>query len=282
MDEPETSPAGTPASKQSEAPGTAQHDTVPADPLRELAAAWAKDPKAEPAGKPAGEKPAAKDAPLKSFNDLAGKLGMKLEDLYKLEVADSKTGKKYTVEGLKGLLAEQDDHTVRSLQFEEKVRCKEADFTRAELELREQLASLPPDAIKPEALAKIRQSLNGKITLERQRTLEAIPEWADETVRTTELKGIVEHLEGYGLPAHFLLKNYEAGAVRFVRDSWKRAESIRKALESVAERKTPTPGTSKVRDKPAKPAAVSPSTSYDRAVSDFGNAIAAAAASRQR
>lgn len=281
MDEQENSPATTPASKQSEAPGTAQHETVQAGPLRELAAAWAKDPKAEPAGKPAGEKPAAKDTPLKSFNDLAGKLGMKLEDLYKLEVADSKTGKKYTVEGLKGLLAEQDDFTVRSLQFDEKVRRKEADFTRAEQELEAVLKSLPPDAIKPEALAKVRRSREERVTLERQRTLEAIPEWGDETVRNTELKGIVEHLESYGLPAIFLLKNFEAGAVRFVRDSWKRAESIRKALESVTERKTPTPGASKVQDKKPKPAP-SPSTSYDRAVSDFGNAIAAAAGSRQR
>ncbi|HET7135172.1 MAG TPA: hypothetical protein VFJ25_04570 [Casimicrobiaceae bacterium] len=276
MDEQESSPAT--AAQPDNSPGTATDDVR--DPLRALADSWDAE-KGKSAGKPAdGEgapPPTAKDKPPKSFNDLAGKLGIKLEDLYKLEVADSKTGKKYTVEDLKGLLAEQDDFTVRSLQSEERLRRKEADFVRAEGELQTLLASLPANAVKPEVLAKVRQSREQKLDVERKRALEAIPEWGDETVRGTELKAIAEHLSDYGLPESFLLANFSAPLLRFVRDSWKRAESIRKALESVTERKSPTPGKSRTQDKAAKPRANgSASTSYDRAVSAFGETINAA------
>lgn len=283
MDEQENSQAGTPASKQSEpAPGTAQQ-IVPVDPLRELAAAWAKDPvQADPPGKAAGDPPAAKGKPPKSFNDLAGMVGLELDALYKLPVADAKTGKKYTVEELKAIAAKQDTIEVRSLQLDERVRRKEADFTRKELELEDLMAALPVDALKPEALKKVKDARIARVTAERQRMLEAIEPWGDENTRNTELKAMTEHLAEYGIPEAFLLRHFDANVMRFVRDAWMRAESIRKALELVEERKSPTPGKSKSQDsKPAKGASKGgPETSYDRAVSDFGNAIAKAAGGR--
>lgn len=205
-----------------------------------------------------GEKGAAagdgqKKAKPKKFNDLAGTLGMELDDLYKLEIAAGTDGTPVTVEQLKDLHAKQDDFTLRELQFEEQRQVKEGELIRAQDELRELMAALPEKAIKPEVLERLRKKRDETQTLERGKTLEAIPEWRDEKRRTEDIRGMVEHLKGYGFPENYLQSVFNHRSLKYIRDNWLRETRIRRALESVKSGKpnptTTTPATGKAPKK---------------------------------
>ena len=185
---------------------------------------------------------------------LANALKMDPAELYKITVPSSREGAEpYTLGKLKDLAAEHDDFTVRSLALEEQYRERQAEVVRAEQELQAIMATLPPDAIKPEARVKLQEKRNAVLSVERQRVLTAIPEWRDADVRTSEMEQIIEHLKDYGFPETYLTSVFDHRTLRYVRDNWRREKQIRAALEKVAERKDSTPPKSKrgATDKPA-------------------------------
>src|SRR5690606_25311843 len=100
------------------------------------------------------------------------------------------------------------------------------------------LSSLPPSAIKPEVLEVARQKHAQALRMERQKTLEVIPEWQDESRREEELTGIVDHLNDYGFPKNYLETVYDHRTMRYIRDNYLREQRIRKALGQVKEVKT--------------------------------------------
>lgn len=190
---------------------------------------------AEDAGAPAeGEqgKSGKPDKPTR-FNDLASVAGLKLEDLYKLEISQAEDGTPVTIENLKDHYVKQTDLTLHELEFEEHRTKKEAELIRAQEEMRELMAALPEKAIKPEVLQRIRQKHDAQITLERQRTLEVIPTWKDEKVRTADIEGMSEHMAQYGYPVDYLERVADHRQIKYIRDNWQRELRIRKALEKV-------------------------------------------------
>lgn len=198
------------------------------------------EPKGEPKGKPT------------KFNDLAERLGVELDDLYKLEVAASKDGSPITVEMLKDAHAKQDDLTVRELAFEERVSKREAELTRAQTEMTELMSQLDPKAITPQVREKIRAKVEASQARERELILETIPEWRDEKVREPELAGMVEHLKDYGISEHFLSATMNHKLFRMVRDAYRLKQRVSKALAGVEGVKKPsTTGKSKPTGAPA-------------------------------
>ncbi len=141
------------------------------------------------------------DAAPTKFNELAGKLGIKLDDLYKLEVSQAEDGTSVSVENLKDYFTERVDYSMREIEFEERKTKSESDIMQAQEELRELMAALPEKAIQPEVLQKVRAKHDAQATLERKRTLDVIPEWQDQEIRTADLTGMSEHLKQYGYPA---------------------------------------------------------------------------------
>lgn len=185
------------------------------------------------AGAPEGDaRGSDEDRPTK-FNDLAGKLGLELDALYKLEVSQAEDGTPVTVEHLKDHYAKQGDLTLRELEFEERRTKQESELMQAQEDLRELMASLPEKAIKPEVLQKVREKHDAQMNLERKRTLEVIPEWNDEDVRTRDIEGMAEHLKQYGYPANQLERIADHRQIKYIRDNWQREQRIRKALEKV-------------------------------------------------
>lgn len=180
-----------------------------------------------------GDASGSEEAALTKFNDLAGKLGLELEDLYKLEVSQATDGSPVTVENLKDHYARQDDIDLRELEFEERRTQHEAEMMRAQEELREIMAALPEKAIKPEVLQKVREKHEAQVRLERQRALELIPEWKDEKTRTADIEGMVEHLQQYGYPVNYLERVADHRQIKYIRDNWLREKRIRAALEKV-------------------------------------------------
>lgn len=192
------------------------------------------------------------EAAPKKFNDLAGKLGLELDDLYKLEISQAEDGTPVTVENLKDHYAKQVDVSMREIEFEERRTKQETDLLQAQEELRELMDSLPPGAIKPEVLQKVREKHDKQVQLERNRTLEVIPEWQDQQTRIADIEGMAEHMKQYGYPVDYLERVADHRQIKYIRDNWRRETRIRQALEKVrAGKPNPT--------KPSKPANKAPS-----------------------
>lgn len=180
-----------------------------------------------------GEERGSEEPKPTKFNDLAGKLGLELDDLYKLEVSQAEDGTPVTVENLKDYYGKQADLSLREIEFEERRTKTEADLMQAQQELRELMAALPEKAIKPEVLQKVRDKHDAQMKLERKRTLEVIPEWSDEKKRTADLEGMSEHLKQYGYPTDHLERVADHRQIKYIRDNYLREQRIRKALEAV-------------------------------------------------
>jgi hypothetical protein len=197
--------------------------------------------------------PARKPKKPKTFADLAAAASVDVDSLYSIEVPSSRAGEKpYTLGQLKDLMKERDDFALASLKLEEDRRAHDRDKVNAEQELNEMLEAVPADQLKPESVKKIRDKLEAKRAKARAEILEAIPEWQEPIARESELKAITEHLKGYGIPHTFVLANLDPKVMRFIRDSWRRAEMVRKALEAVEVRRGKTPGRSRKGGEPRK------------------------------
>lgn len=203
----------------------------------------------EPAAQNAASDNPGDDTPAapKKFNDLAERTGLDLDTLYKLELHTAEDGTPVTIETLKDRYTADTGLTVREMEFEERKTREEGAILQAQEQLRELMAALPERAIKPEVLQKLRDNHEAKIAVERQRTLEIIPEWQDEARRTADIEGMAAHLERYGYPPTHLGQIADHRQLRYIRDNWQRELRIRKALEAVKAGK-PNPTT---RQKPA-------------------------------
>lgn len=173
-----------------------------------------------------------KNAKPVKFNDLAEATGLELDDLYKLElnVGDGET---ITVEELKALKGEQDDLTVRQLEIEEDHATKSADLRKAQNELAEIVAALPEGSVNAKTLEKVRERQAARVEIEQRKMLESIPSWSDADARAGDLAGMAQHLESFGFPPDHLSNVIDHRLMVFVRESYKREQRIRKALERV-------------------------------------------------
>lgn len=186
-------------------------------------------------------KPKTGDAKAKpkALKELAERLQLAPEDLYAIEVPMAE-GKSLSIGKLKDAAAAQEQLTVRELAFEERVSKQEAEWTRAQQELNTLMSHIDPKAIKPELREKVRQQVESDLKREREAVLKAIPEWQNETVRETELAGIVEHLKDFGIHESFLTATMNHKLFRLVRDAYLRKVRTEKALAQVIEVKKPS------------------------------------------
>jgi len=208
------------------------------------------EPQEQAPGGDTGDASGSDDAAPTKFNDLAGKLGMELDDLYKLEVAQAEDGTPVTIENLKDNHSKQEDFSLREIEFEERRTTQEAELMQAQEELRELMAALPEKAIRPEVLQKVREKHDAQLTLERKRTLEVIPDWQDSETRTADIEGMAEHLKQYGYAGNYLERVADHRQIKYIRDNWQREQRIRTALAKVKAGK-PNPTS---RQKPASKA----------------------------
>ncbi len=187
------------------------------------------------------------------FNDLAGANDLELDDLYKLTVTLD-DGKEMSIEALKDLGHTQDELALREVEWAEKKAEQEQKLTRAQNELAELAQALPEGSINPDVLAKIRGRNEERVVQERQRTLEAIPEWADEQTRTKDLVGMVDYLEGFGFPKDHLANVVDHRMFKLIRDGYQREQRIKAALAKVTSKPEPAGSTTVVGKSPSKTA----------------------------
>lgn len=199
----------------------------------------------------AAEKP-SNAKPLKALSDLAERLEVKPESLYAIEIPMS-DGTTMPLGKLKDAAAAARDLETDRFKFEESRSQRESDLLRAQSELQELVAALPKTALKPEILEVLRTRHENTLKRERSRTLEAIPEWQDETRREQDVSGMVEWLKSYGFPENYLASVYDHRAVRFIRDNWQRAMRVQKAMEQLERQRSRTPSKGSAQGKSPAP-----------------------------
>jgi hypothetical protein len=206
---------------------------------------------------------ASKAKPIEGLKDLAERLELKPEDLYKVKVPMA-NGESLTLGEIKDLAAGSGDLTEREMRFEEDRSRREGELLRAQSELQTLIAALPKGAIKPEVLEAVQARHTATLKRERELTLDVIPEWRDEAKRTEEITGMIEHLKGYGFPENYLGTLTDHRSLRYVRDNWRREQRVRKALEQVGKGAPPATGKSKPSGRaPALPAPTRPTKGSD-------------------
>jgi hypothetical protein len=232
----ESSEQSAGAESQSQAPGpgaeAGNNVSIPSG-MRALGELLQAGEPGQPGGEEDQESGSEEKTDLIKFNDLAGKLGMDLDALYKLQITSSEDGEPVTIEALKDMHKERSDFDLAKLEWEERRTMQEQDLTRAKAELHELMQMLPEKAIKPEVLERIRDRTAAQTALERKKTLEVIPEWKDAKTREADITGMAEHLQGYGFPVNYLEQVVNHQQLKYIRDNWLREQRVRKALESV-------------------------------------------------
>lgn len=186
---------------------------------------------------PAGEtqrKPA-----IKTVAELLETAGLTAEDFWKLEFRDGKegVGETHALGRLKDMLTQESDLETRSFKFEENRVRQENELVRARTDLQAIVASLPRDAIKPEILERVRSERARYEQAEAERTLEAIPEWADEARRDQDRAGMAAHLAEYGYGEHHLDAIVDHRMLKYVRDNWDRKVRVDRAMGKLIEKK---------------------------------------------
>lgn len=223
----------------------------------------------ETAPKPAeGESP-QKSAP-ETLNDLAEKLGVKVEDLYGIKFSAAGNGESHTLGELKDMLAAQSDFQTRTLEFEERRVQSENELLRAKQDLQAIVGLLPKDAIKPALLERVRAEHERYREVEGQRTLAAIPSWKDEQARTTDRAGMVKHLSAYGYGEQHLDAIVDHRMLKYIRDNWQREDRVNAALARSKEVKPSQPAKTSVPHKPKPGPRVGPASPLNEKVAAIG------------
>jgi hypothetical protein len=183
-------------------------------------------------GKPKDKGPKAKP---KTIAEAAERLGLKLEELYGLEVsvADGNDAEKFTVGALKDAMKERTDHKLEQIRWGEEKANQEGELMRSRNELTELMQLLPPGSLKPEVLAKVREKHDATLKLERERIFQVIPEWKDEAKRGADLDAMREHLERSGFPKGYLNNVSDHKTFRYIRENMLREQRITQALALV-------------------------------------------------
>jgi hypothetical protein len=170
---------------------------------------------------------------VNKFNDLAGKLGIELNDLYNLEVSLSEDGEPVTIEQLKDSYKGKASYELEQAEWEERKLDQERELMRAQNELTEILSMLPKNAVKPEVLEGIRSRHSKQVAEEKRLTLEVIPEWKNEDKRLEEISGMSEQLVGYGFPPNYLEQVVSHKQLKYIRDNYLRKLRMDKAIAAV-------------------------------------------------
>jgi len=191
--------------------------------------------------------------PPKTLNELAERTGIKVEDLYAIEIPASEDGgESQTFGKLKDLAAGESDYAGRELELTERRVKFGNDQAKARAELEIVLKSLPEGAIKPEVLAKARKEREVMLDREAARVLDVIPEWSSDDTRRADLAGIGEHMEQYGFEKGHIDQIADHRMLRYMRDNFNRMKLVEKALAGVKPVK-PVP-----KSRSAQPARLTP------------------------
>lgn len=173
------------------------------------------------------------NAPLETFDQVAKRLKVKPEDLYKVRIAMKDGAEPVTIGELKDRVGELVEHDRRVLEFDNRRIKQEGEIISARQEFRTLLELLPKEAITPALIEKVRRIHTEQMSQEVTRLKEVVPEWQDQKTYQQEFGEIQKYLGRWGFDATILNTLTDHRALKFVRDSWLRDKRIEAALVKV-------------------------------------------------
>lgn len=182
---------------------------------------------------------AERQEPVKpqSIAEVAERLGLKVEDVYALEIPLAGDGSKITIGKLKDQIEDVKLLEVNRLKFEEERVQFEAGATRAKDELATIVSKLK-EAIPAKHFETLmeagRAEHTAKLNEQRAKVFEYIPEWNDRDTLAREVAEIDAFLEPYfGKKAFAQFNN--AKMIKLLRDVTKREQRVRQAISKMTE-----------------------------------------------
>lgn len=173
--------------------------------------------------------------PPQTVEALSKRLGLKPEQVYAIKVPMPNGAEALTLGDMKDRVAELVDLDTREMQFDQRRIRQEGDLLRAQAEMRDIMALLPPDVVQklPGLTEKVRKRHVETQTRERQLTLQHIPEWQDEKRCTQDMQGMIEFVGEWGFDESFLGTVVDHRAMKFIRDMYLRDQKIKNAMKGV-------------------------------------------------
>lgn len=190
--------------------------------------------------------------PPESMDDLSKRLGFKPEQIYNVKIPLADGAEPLTIGQMKDRVGELVDLETREAQFEQHRVRAEGELLRAQTEVRNLLAMIPKEQIRPEIVNKLRQQHDENMVRERRLTMENIPQWKDEQRRAEDLQGMIEFMREYAFEDSFLSTVHDHRAIKFIRDMYLRDKRIKAALAKVT---TPEQNGQRTSSKTKKPPA---------------------------
>ena len=166
-----------------------------------------------------------------SLSAIAEKLGIKVKDLYKVEIPMGGDGETMTLGALKDLAAEAGDLTTARAEIEESKTANGNEIMAARAEM-SQMITMMGGAVTPELLQRARSEMNLMAERERRATLEAMPEWKDKDTFAREREAIHTHLRGYGFSQSELSNVHDHRLLKMIADATRDRGKIRGALDN--------------------------------------------------
>lgn len=220
------------------------------------------------------ETPDDPSKPVDSLDRMMKRYNLTQEQVYDIKVPMKNGAEALTIGQLKDKIEDLVTFETDVTEFEERRVRQEGELLRSQNEIRDLLASLPKDAIKPEVLEKLRNKQELTTRREKQLTLEIIPDWRDEKKRAADVDLMQGILSDYGFDEGFLNSVVDHRAVKLIRDYARMTARIRKSLEQVRDPKklgVRPSGKSKAAQKPSnsKRQRASSSVTQDDKIRDY-------------
>lgn len=171
--------------------------------------------------------------PPETLEALSKRLGFKPEQVYNVKIPLADGAEPLTIGQLKDRVGELVNLETRETQFEQRRMHVEGELLRSQTEIREILAMIPKEHIRPEVVNKIRKRHDENMAFERRMTLEHIPEWRDEKKAGEDLQGMIEFTKRWGFDQTFMATVHDHRAIKFIRDMYLRDKRIQAALAKV-------------------------------------------------
>ncbi len=173
--------------------------------------------------------------PPQTVEALTKRLGLKPEQVYAIKIPMPNGAEALTLGDMKDRVAELVDLDTREMQFDQRRIRQEGDLLRAQAEMRDIMALLPPDVVQklPGLTEKVRKRHVETQTRERQLTLQHIPEWQDEKRCTQDMQGMIDFVGEWGFDESFLGTVVDHRAMKFIRDMYLRDQKIKNAMKGV-------------------------------------------------
>lgn len=171
--------------------------------------------------------------PPDTLDVLSKRLGFKPEQIYSVKIPLADGAEPMTIGQLKDRVGELVDLETRETRFEQSRIEREGELLRSQTEMRELIAMIPKEHVRPELVNKVRQRHDEKMAFERRMTLEHIPEWRDEKRAGEDLQGMINFTKRWGFDQTFMASVHDHRALKFIRDMYLRDKRIQAAIAKV-------------------------------------------------